>query len=138
VEEKDTLCFSLACYHRVDVEKNPENYTLLRSKWPKGRQLNLEVTKRDGEKKYIPLSPPTACTPDELVDLGPYIKQGENYIKISQKGDLSAYVFCLHVHKPTLAQIERLNQLLDEDWEWDNWRKMVSGPLDLPPSKFTV
>ncbi|KAJ3741968.1 hypothetical protein DFH05DRAFT_1503377 [Lentinula detonsa] len=135
-DRQDTLCFSLACYYRADVEKNSGNYSALRSRWPKRQRLDLNVTKRDGSNQTIPLSPPTACTPDGLVDLGSFIKQGENTIKISQKGDLSAYVFCLHVHEPTLAQIQRLNQVLDDDLEWENWCKSVSGPLNLPPSTF--
>ncbi|KAJ4488328.1 hypothetical protein J3R30DRAFT_922081 [Lentinula aciculospora] len=134
----NTLCFSLGCYLRADVDRNHKNYNALRSRWPKGQQLHLTVTRRDGSSKRIPLSLPTVCTPDGLVDLGLFIRQGDNTIKISQRGDLSAYVFCLHVHEPTLAQIQRLNKVLNDDLEWGLWRKLVSRPLDLPGSLFAV
>ncbi|KAJ3865934.1 hypothetical protein EV359DRAFT_27655, partial [Lentinula novae-zelandiae] len=128
-DRKETLCISLACYLRADMAKNPGNYNALKSRWPKRHRLDLNVTKQDGTNKTMPLNPPTVCTPDGFVDLGPFIEQGENTIKISQNGDLSAYVFCLHVHDPTLAQIQRLNQSLDANMEWELWCKSVSRPL---------
>ncbi|KAJ4480396.1 hypothetical protein C8J55DRAFT_512632 [Lentinula edodes] len=137
-DRKETLCISLACYPRADIAKNPGNYNALKSRWPKRHRLDLNVTKQDGTNKTIPLNPPTVCTPDGFVDLGPFIKQGENTIKISQNGDLSAYVFCLHVHDPTLAQIQRLNQVLDANMEWEIWCKSVSRPLNLEPSTFAL
>ncbi|KAH7877818.1 uncharacterized protein C8R40DRAFT_1263648 [Lentinula edodes] len=137
-DRKETLCISLACYLRADMAKNPGNYNALKSRWPKRHRLDLNVTKQDGTNKTIPLNPPTVCTPDGFVDLGPFIKQGENIIKISQNGDLSAYVFCLHVHDPTLAQIQRLNQVLDANMEWEIWCKSVSRPLNLEPSTFAL
>ncbi|KAF8831596.1 hypothetical protein HHX47_DHR1000398 [Lentinula edodes] len=137
-DRKETLCISLACYLRADMAKNPGNYNALKSRWPKRHRLDLNVTKQDGTNKRIPLNPPTVCTPDGFVDLGPFIKQGENIIKISQNGDLSAYVFCLHVHDPTLAQIQRLNQVLDANMEWEIWCKSVSRPLNLEPSTFAL
>lgn len=76
--------------------------------------------------------------PDGFVDIGSYIRLNENTIKLVQDGDLFAYVYCLHIHLPTLAQVQKLNQQIEKQEEWETWCKNVSGPLDLPPSKFST
>ncbi|KAF5391941.1 hypothetical protein D9757_001682 [Collybiopsis confluens] len=135
-DRKWTLCFSFACYLRSELEQNSQNYNVIKCRWPRRQELYLNVTKQDGQNKTILLGPPTACTPDGFVDLGLYIKIGNNKIQISQNGDLSAYVFCLHIHTPTLAQVQKLNQMLQGAADWETWRQQVSRPLDLPPSRF--
>ncbi|KAF9070408.1 hypothetical protein BDP27DRAFT_1323994 [Rhodocollybia butyracea] len=138
-DRRDTLCLSLACYLKAEMGKNP-NYDELKPSWPRGNQLHLEITKQDGKTRSIPLAPPNASVliPDGFVDIGFYIRLGENTIKLVQDGDLFAYVYCLHTHLPTLAQVQKLNQQIEKQEEWEAWCKNVSGPLDLPPSRFST
>ncbi|KIK63766.1 hypothetical protein GYMLUDRAFT_451479 [Collybiopsis luxurians FD-317 M1] len=62
--------------------------------------------------------------------------RGNNKIQICQNGDLSGYVFCLHIHTPTLAQVQKLNKMLQDETEWEEWKRSVSGPINIPPSRF--
>jgi hypothetical protein len=137
-------------------EPTPDGIEFSRSSWPRTGGLSMNVRWKDG-RQSLPLSPPflfvricsvksedatavikvlfhtVQVTPDNLVDVSPFLEVGNNVIHIRQHRDMSEYVFVLHAHCPTPAQLKQLTQKRKVDKEWEEWRKEITKPPEVIP-----
>jgi len=142
---EDSLCLSLGCYSIVDLQEESvqNNCTTLeqktsvaRSHWPQRGGLSMNVQFKNG-REDLPLSPPFQVTPDGLVDVSQFLFAGKNTIKLKQTTDMSQYIFVLHSHNPTRAQLREVDRRRQRDKEWQEWARHVSLSFDIP-SKLTL
>lgn len=124
---EQSVCVSFACYHIPSLLSDPseddpsaplERLTMhSQCSWPTSGDLSLR-TKRDGKDFVIPLAPPIFVTPDNCVDISAFITSGENAFSVVQQSDMSNYMFVLHAHHPTKAQLSYLASCRQrrEDW----------------------
>ncbi|KAJ7582516.1 hypothetical protein C8J56DRAFT_221310 [Mycena floridula] len=149
---QESLCCSLGCYSFSDlVEKtggdrdfstlNNNNIGVFNhiASWPKSGGLVLEAS-FDGSKITIPMSPPTKVTPEGLVDLSPFLNVGSNTIALRHRSDMSKYLFVLHVHHPTRAQLQSVVQGREKEKSWQNWARHAARPmvLEIPSSRLST
>jgi len=66
------------------------------------------------------------------VDLSQFLFAGKNAIKLNQTTDMSQYIFVLHSHRPTQAQLQEVNGRRLRDKEWQEWVRHMSRPFDIP------
>jgi hypothetical protein len=71
-------------------------------------------------------------TPDGLVDVSQFLFAGQNTIKLRQTTDMSQYIFVLHSHHPTRAQLQEVDERSQRDKEWQDWARHMSRPFDIP------
>ncbi|KAK1229077.1 hypothetical protein PQX77_007893 [Marasmius sp. AFHP31] len=146
-------CLSLACYTAKDIQriKNEASvaavngvgyqyFNKIRSTFPTNDKLQLHIVTQNGKKHIIPLSLSVFpfLTRDGFIDLGNYIKEGSNVIKLyrPQRGFSEEIVFVLHVHSPTRAQLLELEKVLESDISWNNWLTDLTRPFDISSSPF--
>lgn len=124
---EQSVCVSFACYHIPSLLSDPseddppaplERLTMhSQCSWPTSGDLSLR-TKRDGRDFVIPLAPPIFVTPDNCVDISAFIKSGENAFSVVQQSDMSNYMFVLHAHHPTKAQLGHLASCRQKREDW--------------------
>ncbi|OAX35618.1 hypothetical protein K503DRAFT_356702 [Rhizopogon vinicolor AM-OR11-026] len=123
---EQSVCISFACYHLPSLVPNPEDGELppfetltmdTPCSWPTTGDLSLQ-TKRGGKDFVIPLAPPIFVTPDNCVDVSAFVRNGENDFSVVQQSDMSEYMFMLHAHHPTPAQLSYLAEYRREREEW--------------------
>ncbi|KAG1842919.1 hypothetical protein C8R48DRAFT_35797 [Suillus tomentosus] len=140
---EQSVCVSFACYHLPSLLPNPpeddqptpfEKLTMdSQCSWPATGDLSLQ-TKRDGKDFIIPLAPPIfvsvtdvlanctdvvwQVTPDNCVDISAFIRSGENAFSVVQQSDMSDYMFILHAHHPTPAQLSYLASCRQKREDW--------------------
>lgn len=124
---EQSVCVSFACYHLPSLLPNPpeddqptpfEKLTMdSQCSWPATGDLSLQ-TKRDGKDFIIPLAPPIFVTPDNCVDISAFIRSGENAFSVVQQSDMSDYMFILHAHHPTPAQLSYLASCRQKREDW--------------------
>ncbi|OJA15850.1 hypothetical protein AZE42_09898 [Rhizopogon vesiculosus] len=124
---EQSVCISFACYHLPSLLPNstedgelPPFETLTMDtpcSWPTTGDLSLQ-TKRGGKDFVIPLAPPIFVTPDNCVDVSTFVRNGENDFSVVQQSDMSEYMFMLHAHHPTPAQLSYLAEYKREREEW--------------------
>jgi hypothetical protein len=76
-------------------------------------------------------------TPEGFFDLTPFFSVGENTIVLRHRSDLSKYIFVLHAHLPTLAQLKEVVKLQERNMEWNRYLASAAGPLERKPNPFT-
>ncbi|KAH8990355.1 hypothetical protein EDB92DRAFT_791675 [Lactarius akahatsu] len=111
-------CISLACYSVQDLEPHANQQDVSREHWfenvrpvpwPKlPRHLWFLVN-----DEFTILYPPYEAE-EELFDLSPYLRPGQNKIAFTQIDNMSDYVLVLHGHYPTRNQIARVRARWDE------------------------
>ncbi|KAJ8078480.1 hypothetical protein PM082_012762 [Marasmius tenuissimus] len=146
-------CLSLACYTAKDVQRitneasvvavngvGYQYFNKIRSTFPTNDKLQLHIITQNGKKHTIPLSLSVFpfLTRDGLIDLGNYIKEGANVIKLYRphRSFSEEVVFVLHVHSPTRAQLLELEKDLESDVSWKNWLAGLTRPFDISSSPF--
>ncbi|KAG2125502.1 hypothetical protein DEU56DRAFT_824889 [Suillus clintonianus] len=127
IDLEQSVCVSFACYHLPSLLPNPpeddqlppfETLTMhSQCSWPTSGDLSLQ-TKRDGKDFVIPLSPPIFVTPDNCVDISAFIRSGENAFSVVQQSEMSDYMFVLHAHHPTPAQLSYLASCRQRRENW--------------------
>ncbi|KAH7920893.1 hypothetical protein BV22DRAFT_1050031 [Leucogyrophana mollusca] len=124
----ESVCVSLACYSVPDIQSILQEYEETPSivqvtpraqcSWPQTGLVSLQAKR--GEKDFhIPLSPPFFLTPAQCVDVSSFTQLGKNTLLINQLCDASEYMFVLHAHYPTRAQLAALaaeKRRMDEQW----------------------
>jgi hypothetical protein len=74
-----------------------------------------------------------------LVDISEFIFLGENTVKIQQENrDFSDYVLVLHVHNPTIQQLQEVVENRRKEMEWKDWLVEMTRPLKISASKHTL
>ncbi|KAG1893148.1 uncharacterized protein F5891DRAFT_1067785 [Suillus fuscotomentosus] len=124
---EQSVCVSFACYHLPSLLPNPpeddqptpfEKLTMdSQCSWPATGDLSLQ-TKRDGKDFIIPLALPIFVTADNCVDISASIRSGENTFSMVQQSDMSDYMFILHAHHPTPAQLSYLASCRQKREDW--------------------
>jgi len=71
-------------------------------------------------------------TPENLVDVSPFIVIGQNVIELTQSQDLSQYTFILREHYPSQAQLDHVEEQRKKKKAWDEWVDKVSRDFDIP------
>jgi hypothetical protein len=72
-------------------------------------------------------------TPDEHVDVTPFVVLGENVVYIEQRRDMSQYVFALRTHRPTAMQLKELAGRRQSENAFKAWHKTFSRPIEITP-----
>ncbi|KAH9052899.1 hypothetical protein EDB83DRAFT_2676209 [Lactarius deliciosus] len=111
-------CISLACYSVQDLEPHANQQDVSREHWfenvrpvpwPKlPRHLWFLVN-----DEFTILYPPYEAE-EELFDLSPYLRPGQNKIAFTQIDAMSDYVLVLHGHYPTRNQLACVHARWDE------------------------
>lgn len=111
-------CISLACYSVQDLEPHANQQDVSREHWFENvrpvpwtklpRHLWFLVN-----DEFTILYPPYEAE-EELFDLSPYLRPGQNKIAFAQIDSMSDYVLVLHGHYPTRNQIARVHARWDE------------------------
>ncbi|KAF8803612.1 hypothetical protein BYT27DRAFT_7195459 [Phlegmacium glaucopus] len=136
---EQSLCLSLGCYSIADLQEQStknkcttleQQTSVARSYWPQRGGLSMNVQFKNGREE-LPLSPPFQLTPDGLVDVSQFVSAGTNAIKLNQTTDMSQYIFVLHSHHPTSAQLREVDRRRQRDKEWQEWVLHVSRPFDI-------
>lgn len=70
-------------------------------------------------------------TPENLVDVSPFLVTGKNLIELIPRRDLSQYTLVLHAHFPTKAQLQEVEVCKQKEKEWKNWLNYMSRPLKI-------
>ncbi|KAG0700163.1 hypothetical protein DFH29DRAFT_807932 [Suillus ampliporus] len=137
VDLEQSVCVSFACYHlpsllhhlpEVDQPPPFEQLTMhSQCSWPTSGDLSLQTT-RDGKDFIIPLAPPIFVTPDNCVDVSAFIRSGENAFSVVQQSDVSEYMFILHAHHPTPAQLGYLAACRHRHEDWAQTTRTFCKP----------
>lgn len=137
---EQSLCLSLGCYSIADLHEQltknkcttvDQQIPVTRSYWPQRGGLSMNVHFTNGREDF-PLSPPFQVTPDGFVDVSQFLTVGRNVIKLSQTRDMSQYIFVLHAHCPTRAQLQEVDGRRRRDGKWQEWVGHMSRPFDIP------
>jgi len=99
--------------------------------WPQAGGIRLSLTA--GKQYELPLSPPLLMTQDGLVDLSPYLAEGDNNLELDFTRDSSKYVFALILHPPTPAQWAWKSERCKREQDWKDWIKSLSRPFNVNP-----
>ncbi|KAF8874644.1 hypothetical protein CPB84DRAFT_573924 [Gymnopilus junonius] len=98
-----SICLTLGCYLTSELVENAEKAGCMtfeaqvsstRSKWPGNGGLAMNANFNNSREEF-PLSPPFQVTPENLVDISPFLVPGNNVIQLNQRQDLSQYTFVL-------------------------------------------
>ncbi|KAG7092180.1 hypothetical protein E1B28_008549 [Marasmius oreades] len=150
---KSSTCLSLACYSAKDIQRmmqlasesevtkiGYQFFNKIRSVFPTNDTLQMYITRSSGKTQKILLSPPlfTLLTPDGHIDLGVHVRWPFNKIRLhrSRRGVEGDFVFVLHAHSPTRAQLQQLEKRTKDDVDWENWLSHFSRPFDLSSNPF--
>lgn len=71
-------------------------------------------------------------TPDNLVDVSPFLELGHNTMYIRQHRGTSQYRLILHAHFPTAKQLKEVDQKRQGDLDWEAWRQEMLKPMNVP------
>ncbi|KAF9264957.1 hypothetical protein L218DRAFT_215914 [Marasmius fiardii PR-910] len=149
-----STCLSLACYREKDIQdtkqlayegeiikKDSGFFNKIRSAFPTSHDLEMRITQSNGKTHKLALSPPLYAflTPDGHVDLGMYMNGPVNKLRLqrSRRGVEGDFVFVLHAHPPTRAQLLQLEKKAKDGVVWQDWLTYFSRPFDLSSSPFT-
>ncbi|KAI6033399.1 hypothetical protein EDC04DRAFT_2208720 [Pisolithus marmoratus] len=144
-----SFCVSVACYRLCDLgtatesSSNEDNLSIPEAtahapcSWPTSMHLMLNL-KCGGKNWSLPLSPPFKVTPDQFMDISSLVQSGENTLQIIQYGDLSDYVFVIHAHHPTGAQLAELRTIHAADQKWRTFLDSMCAPVELGPSSESI
>ncbi len=70
-------------------------------------------------------------TEDGFVDVSEFVREGKNSMSIRQEGmDFTDFTFVLHMHNPTLKQLQEIVELRKKEMEWKVWLADVTRPLE--------
>ncbi|KAI0303655.1 hypothetical protein B0F90DRAFT_1308448 [Multifurca ochricompacta] len=128
-------CITLACYSIQDLAPYATQDGITREQWFENTKpvpwamlprslwvvINNEAT----------VVFPPYVAPDDLLDVSPFLRRGQNKISFTQIGDMAEYVLVLHGHYPTRGLLEPVYTRWEQEKYFQEQLAWLSRPFTI-------